>query len=400
MKIAITTTMIQRGKSGVAQYVFALLQELRNFSHTHTFFLHVLEEDLPLFEFARDTMELVPVAEKWRPAIRNVLWHQLVLPRWLGKHAIDVVHVPSYRRMIRFAPCAKVATIHDLAPFQVANKYDPARMFYGRVVVKHLARHQEGIVAVSSNTADDITGFFNIPRSRIEVILNGVDQHRFGPLSSNDTASHAESRWNLSNPFFLYVSRLEHPGKNHVRLIEAFNAFKKTTGLDWQLAFGGSDWHGAEHIHTAIQASPYSHDISTLGFVPDSKLPELYRSAAALVYPSLFEGFGLPPVEAMACGCPVISSPSGSLDEVIGNAALRIDPTDVASIANALTRVASEPSLREELRNQGFVNAKRFDWKDNARRTIDVYEQALTAPTVTKVNESKPTPLATERVLH
>ncbi|MDA0812556.1 MAG: glycosyltransferase family 1 protein, partial [Verrucomicrobia bacterium] len=372
MKIAITTTMIQRGKSGVAQYVFALAQALQNFTHKHTFSLLVLEDDLPLFDFVGDSMELVPVSEKWRPAIRNVLWHQLVLPGWLRKNAIDVVHVPSYRRMIRFAPCAKVATIHDLAPFQVANKYDPARMFYGRVVVKHLARHQQGIVAVSSNTAEDIARFFKIPRKRIEVILNGVDQHRFRPPSNGDAVPDAGSRWNLPRPFFLYVSRLEHPGKNHVRLIEAFNAFKRSTGSDWQLALGGSDWHGAERIHAAIQASPFSDDIRPMGFVPGSDLPDLYRSAVALVYPSLFEGFGLPPVEAIACGCPVVSSPSGSLDEVIGNAALRIDPTNVDSITDALVRVASDDTLRAQLRQQGFVNAKRFDWNDNARRMLAV----------------------------
>jgi glycosyltransferase involved in cell wall biosynthesis len=244
--------------------------------------------------------------------------------------------------MIRFAPCAKVATIHDLAPFQVANKYDPARMFYGRVVVKHLARHQQGIVAVSSNTADDIARFFKIPRNRIEVILNGVNRHRFRPPSDDDAVPDTGSRWNLPQPFFLYVSRLEHPGKNHVRLIEAFNAFKRATGSDWQLALGGSDWHGAERIRAAIQASPFADDIRPLGFVPDSELPDLYRSAAALVYPSLFEGFGLPPVEAMACGCPVVSSPSGSLDEVIGNAALRIDPANVES---SLPMTTCEPSF-------------------------------------------------------
>ncbi|MGK0187850.1 MAG: glycosyltransferase involved in cell wall biosynthesis [Verrucomicrobiales bacterium] len=371
MNIAITTTMIQRGKSGVAQYVFALVRELRAYSNTHTFSLLVLEEDLPLFAFAENSMQLIPVAEKWRPAIRNVLWHQVVLPRWLRKNAIDIVHVPSYRRMVRFAPCAKVATIHDLAPFQLANKYDPARMFYGRVVVKRLARHQQSIVAVSSNTADNIATYFKIPRPRIEVILNGVDRERFSPSKAAPPNQSAEP------PFFLYVSRLEHPGKNHVRLIEAFNAFKKTTGSNWQLAFGGSDWHGAEQIHAAIAASPYVGDIRALGFVPDCDLPNLYRTAGALVYPSLFEGFGLPPVEAMACGCPVISSPNGSLDEVIGDAAYRIDPENLQSMVEALTKVASDPACRARLRDLGFLNATRFDWRDNAARMMEVYQQAL-----------------------
>lgn len=384
MNIAITTTMIQRGKSGVAQYVFALVQELLKHSNSHTFSLLVLEEDLPLFDFARGSTNLIPVAEKWRPAVRNVFWHQAVLPGWLRKNSIDVVHVPSYRRMIRFAPCAKVATIHDLAPFQVANKYDPARMFYGRVVVKHLARHQQGIVAVSSNTANDIASYFQIPRNRLEVILNGVDSARFQPLGSETEQNTFSDKWNLNHPYFLYISRLEHPGKNHVRLIDSFNNFKKETGSTWQLALGGSDWHGAEHIHSAIAASPYAAEIRTLGFVPDQDLPNLYRAAGALVYPSLFEGFGLPPIEAMACGCPVISSPSGSLDEVIGNAAHRIDPESTEDIAEALAKVSTSDEYRHKLRELGFTNAKRFCWKDNAARMISVYQDAMNASPVAR----------------
>ena len=373
--------MVQRGKSGVAQYVFALVQELLPYADQHAFSLLVLEDDRPLFAFAEGKMRIVPVAERWRPAIRNIVWHQVVLPKWLKRNRIDVVHVPSYRRMIRFAPCAKVATIHDLAPFQVDNKYDPARMFYGRVVVKHLARHQQAIVAVSSNTADDISHFFKIPLSRIQVILNGVDHTRFNPGRSAATVG-ARERWGISQPFFFYVSRLEHPGKNHVRLIEAFNIFKESTGSNWQLVFGGSDWHGAERIHAVAKESPFAADIRSLGFVPDDALPDLYRAAGALVYPSLFEGFGLPPVEAMACGCPVISSARGSLDEVIGDAALRIEPEDVGSITEALAKTASDSRFRAELEELGIANAARFDWRENAAHMMNVYERALTATEV------------------
>lgn len=367
MKIAISTSVIQRGKTGVAQYVFALVRSLLAHADEHEFHLLVLEEDLPLFDFAKHKMKLVPVAEKWRSAVKNIAWHQFVLPGWLKREGIDVLHVPSYRRMVWKAPCATVATIHDLAPFHVKGKYDLARMIYGRMIVMQLARRQDAIVSISTNTAQDIERFFGVPLSAQNVILNGLDHGRFCP------GEVAKSEM----PFFLYVSRLEHPAKNHVRLIEAFNHFKAVTGSDWQLVLGGSDWHGAEVIHATAKASPFANDIRFLGFVPDADLPNLYRTAGAMVYPSLFEGFGMPPVEAMACGCPVISSTAGSLAEVVGDAALKIDPQSVASIQQALTEIATNEETRRRLIQAGFINARRFDWDANVTAVMQVYQQAI-----------------------
>ncbi len=157
-------------------------------------------------------------------------------------------------------------------------------------------------------------------------------------------------------------------------LISAFENFKAKTRSDWQLVFGGSDWHGAEAIHRAIRNSRFAADIRCLGFVPDEKLSELYRAAEVFVYPSLFEGFGMPPLEAMACGCPVISSTCGSLGEVVGEAAAIVDPADVASMAEQLTRMATDSALRDRFRAAGLVRAGQFDWKITAARTMEVYE--------------------------
>jgi glycosyltransferase involved in cell wall biosynthesis len=271
--------------------------------------------------------------------------------------------------MIWRKPCVLLSTIHDLAPFHVQGKYDPLRMFYGRVIVKHLARRQDGIIAISTNTAEDIQRFFGIPISKQNILLNGLDHARFKPAESGSTP---KVDWILEHPYFLYVSRLEHPAKNHVRLIEAFNQFKAASGSPWLLALGGSDWHGAEVIHAAAKASPYAKDIRFLGFVSDATLPDLYRGAGAFVYPSLFEGFGLPPVEAMASGCPVISSTRGSLDEVVSDAALRIDPENIEEMAAALTTLATDENARKDLIRRGFANAKRFDWAKNGHNYLDI----------------------------
>ncbi len=377
MNLGLSTSVIQRGKTGVAQYVFALVRALQPYTPAHRLTLFVLAEDLPLLAFAKNFAELIPVPEKWRPAVRNVFWHQFVLPRLARQHQLDALHVPSYRRMLWRGPCPLVATIHDLAPFHVARKYSRARMFYGRVVAKYLAKRQHRIIAISHNTAADIRRFFHVEESRLVVIHNGIDHSRFKPALDNSAREWAADRYGLKDPFFLYTARLEHPAKNHVRLIEAFTAFRRESGLPWQLVFAGSDWHGAENIHAAIQSSPETKAIHCLGFVPDQELPSLYQAADVFIYPSMFEGFGLPPLEAMACGCPVISSSRGSLGEIVKDAAQIVDPEDTAAITGAMRGVATDSNLRNLLRAKGFARAGSFRWEKTAAQTIAVYEAAV-----------------------
>jgi glycosyltransferase involved in cell wall biosynthesis len=376
MKIGFSTSVIQRGKTGVAQYVFELLRALQPHSSEHEFFLFILEEDLPLFEFAASAMRLMPVPETHRPAVRNIAWHQAILPRHVRQLGLDLLHIPSYRRMLWPRPCPLVATIHDLAPFHVRGKYDWKRMLYGRVLVKRLARRQDEIIAVSNHTARDLERFFGLSRDKVTVIWNGIDHNRFLPGDCDRAKAEAERRWNLDRPFFLYISRLEHPAKNHVRLIEAFNRFKAATKSGWLLALCGSDWHGAELIHAAARSSPFARDIRFPGFVEDATLPDLYRAADVFVYPSLFEGFGFPPIEAMACGCPVISSTRGSLADVVGEAACAVNPEDSDAMSAALSKLAASEQERSRWREAGFRNARRFDWQLNARHVLEVYAKA------------------------
>lgn len=367
---------MQRGRSGVGQYVLALTRALVPASREHEITLFVMEEDIPLFNFARSTMQIVPVAERFRPAARNILWHQTVLPNLIRRSGIEVLHVPSYRRMLWPKPCALVSTIHDLAPFRMAGKYDLARMFYGRVVARQLAHRQDEIIAVSAFTAEDLMKFFHVPFDRITVVPNGLDHDRFRPADTSRPREEICARRGVKGPFFLYIARLEHPAKNHVRLVEAFNRFKAATGSPWQLVLGGSDWHGAEVVHAAVDASPYAQEIHRLGFVPDEDLPAWYRAAGAMVFPSLYEGFGLPPVEAMACGCPVLSSTRGALGETIGEAAAILKPECVEHMQAQLTHIATDDNLRAMLRVAGLERAQAFNWHRNAAATLEVYARA------------------------
>jgi glycosyltransferase involved in cell wall biosynthesis len=373
--IGISTSVIQRGQTGVAQYMFALVRALIE-RGDHEYTLFVLEEDLDLFRFAAGKVHISTVAERFRPALKDIQWHQTVLPGLAKCLRLDVLHVPSYRRMLWRRACPLVATIHDLAPFHIRGKYSWTRMMYGRVVVPRLARRQDQIVAISKCTAKDVEKFCKVPRERVTVIHNGVDHQRFFPGDVAQAKAAAARAFGLEKPFFLYLARLEHPGKNHTRLIAAFNRFKAATGSAWQLALAGGEWHGASHIYQAVKESPFAKDIRCLGFVPDAFVPDLYRAADVFVYPSLFEGFGMPPIEAMACGCPVISSNRGSLDEVLGNAAACVDPEDVDALTAQLCTLSMGGALHEQMRAGGLAQARRFNWSRTAAATVSVYERA------------------------
>ncbi|HXN48082.1 MAG TPA: glycosyltransferase family 1 protein [Bryobacteraceae bacterium] len=376
MKIALSTSVVQRGRSGVGQHVLSLVRALLPAAARHEFTLFILEEDLPLFSFASGAMRLEPVPERHRPPVRDILWHQAALPRLVRRLGIDVLHVPSYRRMLWPRPCALVATIHDLAPFHLPGKYDWARMFYGRVIARRLAQRQDEIVAVSRATARDVELLFRVPARRVTVIPNGVDHGHFRPGPKAGAIDAVCAPLGLHSPFFLYVARLEHPAKNHAGLIDAFNRFKSATKSTWHLVLAGGDWHGAQTIHNLVRTSPFARDIEILGFVPAASLPDWYRAADVLVFPSLCEGFGLPVLEAMACGCPVLSSTEGALEETVGTAAGRLEPRDVGQIQAQLTRAAADRGWREQLRSAGFSQARAFDWRATAEATLGVYARA------------------------
>jgi glycosyltransferase involved in cell wall biosynthesis len=377
MRIGISTPVIQRGRSGVGQYVLALVRAMLPAAERNAFTLFVLEEDVPLFDFAAGAMRIEPVAERHRPPVRNILWHQLSLPLIATRLGIEVLHVPSYRRMIWSKVCALVATIHDLAPFHFPGKYDALRMLYGRIAGPRLARRQDAVIAVSRHTARDVESLFRVAPDHLTVIPNGLDHERFKVGSKAAACEAVCAPRGIAAPFFLYVSRLEHPAKNHAGLIDAYNRFKAATGSGWRLVFAGGDWHGSEVIHSLAAASPYAADIVFLGFVSNGELPDWYRAADVFVCPSRYEGFGLPPVEAMACGCPVLCSEAGALGETVAGAAGILDPLDPVQMQAQLTRATRDPDWLRELRAAGLRRAREFSWVACAQSTLEVYSRAI-----------------------
>ena len=371
LKVGISVTTIQGGRSGVGVYIFGLIEGLRKAAPEIEIHLFGRRSDQRHFEKWKDSVRWHSVPDFCSNGVLDILWHHLVLLPRMWILGIQVVHIPTYRRSLAFAPCVEVLTVHDLAPFHVKRKYSLLRMFYARRVVPFLVRRAARIMTVSRATREDVLKFCGVDEGKVAAVYNGIDHSVFRPSAAGARR--------FEFPYFLYIARLEHPAKNHIRLIEAFELFHQRTGgkSPHRLVLGGADWHGADEIHARIRSSSVKDRIVVLGFVDAAELPALYREAEALVFPSLFEGFGLPLIEAMACGCPVISSTQGSLDEVLGEVGVRIDPFSPPDMAAALQRVAGfSPEERAAAISSGISRAGEFDWELCGEAAARTYRMA------------------------
>jgi glycosyltransferase involved in cell wall biosynthesis len=246
-------------------------------------------------------------------------------------------------------------------------------------MTKHVLRGAARILAVSNFTRTEIEKFFEIPPDRVEVVYNAIDE-RFlrGHASAGDRELIAQ-RYQVNYPFLLYAGRVS-PHKNVVRMIEAFSALKTELEKDdaypdLKLIIIGDDLSGNPDLRRTVVRSGVQNDVRFLGFIPIEVLRIFYDSAKIFVFPSLYEGFGLPPLEAMAHGTPVVTSNVSSLPEVVGNAAVLVNPENVFEIMRALHRVLMDQCLRDRMKERGYKQATRFSWDASVRRVLDVYRQ-------------------------
>jgi glycosyltransferase involved in cell wall biosynthesis len=343
LRVLLTAGVIDGGRSGVGRYVIELASALRANHGEIELFVAGLDSDRDHFPQV-DEDHWVTIPPSCGGGLMSFLWHQVALSKYLRRLQIEVLHSPSYRRIVWRSPVDQVATIHDCAPFVLRHKYGLLRGLLGRQVAPRLARRCRQVIAVSGQTAEDLQRYMKLPKGDIATVWNGIDHEHYRPANEHQLNAFLE-RQRQARPYFLYVARLEHPGKNHVGLIEAYERFRRAQPeATAQLVFGGSDWMGAEAVHARIAASPFRQDIRVLGFVPDEDLPLWYAGCRAVVMPTFFEGFGLPVIEAYACGARAALSDIGALREVGGGLADFFDPRDPDSMAACLQRLALEPA--------------------------------------------------------
>jgi glycosyltransferase involved in cell wall biosynthesis len=302
------------------------------------------------------------------------LSEQVRVPLALKREGVTLFHAPHYV-LPRLVSCRSVVTIHDCIHLMFPE-YLPNRMAlsYARASIRTAARRATRILTVSESSKRDILRYVDVPAAKIDVIPNAYDERFSLPPSSEDTASIRE-RYQLHGEFVLYAGNVK-PHKNLERLIDAF-ALTRQRGLEnLRLVLIGDDISRYAALRRAVHRHQLHQHVRFLGYLPESTLAVMYRLASVFAFPSLYEGFGLPPLEAMASGTPVVTSNISALPEVAGEAAVLVDPYDTASIADGLTRVLSDPALRRDLAARGIARARHFSWERSVRRVREIYGEA------------------------
>ena len=352
LRAAIDGRDLLRKRTGVVNHTLHLARELTT-AHPSAVIVYADQpasaDELPPPE--------VPLRRLRAPPI---LWKHLALPLALARDRVSVFHSPTGTLPL-LAVCPQVVTIHDLFA-AVEPRWFATRMGWQlRTTQRRAARSATAVIAVSECTRRDLVERYSVAPERIRVVYNGLDHTRFRPLTVDPEA--VARRFGLRHPFILCVGSLM-PWRNATRLLRA------AARLDYGLLFVGRDIWGTDQ--TARLAAERGWDWAKFaGYVSDADLPELYAAARVFAYPSLYEGFGIPPIEAMACGTPVVASTAGALPEVLGDAALLVDPYDEDALTAALQAAAED---RGVLRQRGLDRAARYTWQRAASETWSVYE--------------------------
>ncbi len=367
MRVAIDTRKLH--DFGIGTYVNNLVRGLARLDHDHEYTLICQKRD------AEYLGSLGANFHPWPdPSGNYSVQEQLTVPVDVWRARPDLFHAPHYV-LPPLTPGKTVVTIHDCIHLRFPQ-YLPNKLahFYARIFLSSAARKASRVITVSEASKRDIISFLHTPAEKIEVVYNGFDERI--TATTPDEEARVRDRFQLDAPFVLYAGNIK-PHKNVDRLIEAFALLRQRGYTDVRLLLIGDDISRYSSLRRLVHRHQLHQQVRFLGFVSVDTLAALYRLARVFVFPSLYEGFGLPPLEAMANGTPVITSNVSSLPEVVGDAALLIDPLDATSIADAMARVLTDADLRADLVRRGRERAKAFSWERSVARTHEIYMDVL-----------------------
>ena len=368
MRIAIDARKLR--DYGIGTYIRNLLRHLARLDTRTEFVVLCREEDRVFAAELGENFRAVPERSRGY-SVRE----QIAVPLDLRRERVDLFHAPHYV-LPPLTPCRSVVTIHDCIHLRFPQ-YLPNRLgyAYARSSLWVAAHRSARVLTVSEASKRDILSYFRIPESKIAVIYNAIDE-RFHEEPAADEVARVQERYQLYDPFVLYAGNIK-PHKNLERLIEAFHTIRRGDLSNVKLLIIGDEISKYATLRRAVHRYKLHQHVRFFGFVPDATLAILYRLARVFVFPSLYEGFGLPPLEAMASGTPVITSNVSSLPEVVGDAAMLIDPYEPAAIAGAMRRVLADDRLRDDMRERGFARVRDFSWDRSVRRVREIYDEVL-----------------------
>jgi glycosyltransferase involved in cell wall biosynthesis len=296
--------------------------------------------------------------------LTRFIWHQVVLPRLIKYNSLKLYYSPTHDGML-YPTCPQITTIYDLIPLHYPED-SPRFKYYYRNIVPRLIKASSCTIVGSKSTKNDIERIFSI-KEKIKVVYPGYNRQVF-KLHEKTQIDEIKLKYGFKN-YLLYAGEIR-PYKNIKRLIEAYSLLENST---IQLVIVGRITKLSQDVISVVKNSHHSESIRLLGYVPDKDLAALYAGAVAFVFPSLYEGFGLPPLEAMACGCPVLVSKISSLPEVCGDAGVYFDPYSMVSIANSINTVICDKNLQLSMREKGLIQSNKFSFEKTANELIAAF---------------------------
>jgi glycosyltransferase involved in cell wall biosynthesis len=373
MRVGIDVRCAYGKKTGVGYYTYHLLKALFRLDadNRYRLFFNSLKER-PEAIFQGENLSLVQPPFRLPNRVLHFFWRYLHFPaieRFIGP--VEVFHSPNYQ-LIPTKSAATVITVYDLAFLKFPEvTMLTAKLHYARKIFDYV-QGADLVIAISENTKNDLLELTRITEEKIVVVPGACDE-KFRQINDPCRLEEVEKKYGIQKDYILFVGTIE-PRKNLARLLRAYHRIKDK--VDAQLLLVGPKGWRDKEIYQTYDRLHLSEMVKFLGYVSEEDLPYLYNGALFFVYPSIYEGFGLPPLEAISCGCPVIASRVSSLPEVLGEAALYVDPQDENEIAGGILHLYEDAQQRKRLSGLGLAQAKKFSWEKSAKMTLAVYEKA------------------------
>lgn len=319
-------------------------------------------------------IKIVNINVSKNSSLKNILWHQWNFQKLQKKYMCDVAYIPNFSLLL-WKRIPTIVTIHDLIEFNIPNKFSKLRMMYRKVIDPLMVKNSTFITSVSECSKRDIIKFCNANPKKILVIPNAADRTRF-KLYDESVVTACLDKYGLKNKgYCLFVGTIDYPGKNIMSALKAFFALKKKAGITEKMVIVGKKGFNSEVIYNYVNESEYKDDIVFTGYISDEDLPLIYAGAKVMLYLSLYEGFGLPVLEAMSCGIPVVCSNTSCFPEVIGDIPVGVSPTSIPDIEETMYRLISDSEYSSEIAKQCYKRAELFSWKKAAKMYYDVFHK-------------------------
>lgn len=321
-------------------------------------------------------IEIVDVPYTKESGLKNILWHQWLFQKLLKKYKCDIAYIPNFTLLL-WKTIPTIVTIHDLIEYNVPDKFSKARMFYRKQVCDPLmAKKSNHILTVSKSSYKDIISYLGVKPSKLTLTLNATDRNVFKKYSKEKIIP-AIKKYNLEyKKYLLFVGTIDFPGKNIKTIIEAFFNLRSKNELNGiKLVIIGKNGFNSKVIYDFVNASPFKDEVIFTGYLNDDDLPKYYAGATIMLYLSLFEGFGLPVLEAMSCATPVICSNTSCFPEIVEELDVKVPPTDVNAVEEKILKILSNTIYYEILSQRCYEKSLKYSWTESARVYHNVFEQ-------------------------